>query len=126
MEYGGKAEVPEAPEKAADAKHTYIFKGWDADTENITADTAFHPVYESRDIGGTSGDSGSAKTYTVTFMDGNTVIDVQKVEAGKDASTPKNHPARMRNGGNGVLPGGKAIIKMLRKMKLCMHLLKTS
>ncbi len=90
VEYGGKAEAPEAPEKAADAQHTYIFKGWDADTENITADTAFHPVYESRDIGG---DSGSAKTYTVTFMDGNTVIDVQKVEAGKDASVPQN-PSR--------------------------------
>ena len=93
VEYGGKAEAPKAPEKEADAQHTYIFKGWDADTGNITADTAFHPVYESRDIGGTSGDSGSAKTYTVTFMDGNTVIDVQKVEAGKDASVPKN-PSR--------------------------------
>lgn len=93
VEYGGKAEAPEAPEKAADAQHTYIFKGWDADTENITADTAFHPVYESKDIGGDSGDSGSAKTYTVTFMDGNTVIDAQKVEAGKDASVPQN-PSR--------------------------------
>ena len=90
VEYGGKAEAPEAPEKAADAQYAYIFQGWDADTENITADTAFHPVYESRDIGGSS---GSAKTYTVTFMDGNTVIDIQKVEAGKDASVPKN-PSR--------------------------------
>ncbi len=111
VEYGGKAEVPEAPEKAADAKHTYIFKGWDADTENITADTAFHPVYESRDIGGTSGDSGSAKTYTVTFMDGNTVIDVQKVEAGKDASVPQNPSRPGEAWGKWIFTGWKGSYK---------------
>ena len=111
VEYGGKAEAPKAPEKEADAQHTYIFKGWDADTGNITADTAFHPVYESRDIGGTSGDSGSAKTYTVTFMDGNTVLDVQKVEAGKDASVPKNPSRPGEAWGKWIFTGWKGSYK---------------
>ena len=89
VKHGGKAEEPEAPEKAADSRYAYVFKGWDADTENITSDAGFHPVYEAKSLGGSgTEDIPDTDTYQVTFMDGGTVLDVQKVKAGKDASVP--------------------------------------
>ncbi len=90
VKHGGKAETPQAPEKAADSQYIYIFKGWDADTENITADSSFHPVYETRDHAGVT----SPGAFTVTFMDDERVLSVQKVESGKDASAPED-PARL-------------------------------
>ncbi len=92
VKHGEKAEAPQAPEKAADSQYTYVFKGWDADTENITSDTSFHPVYEAKSQG-SSGTDENAGTYQVIFMDGSTVLSVQKVKAGKDASAPAD-PAR--------------------------------
>lgn len=86
MKYGGSAKAPKAPEKAPDAKRTYIFKCWDADTENITADTRFHPVYKAK-----------ARTYTVTFMDGKKTLAVQNVKYGSAAKAPKK-PAKKADG----------------------------
>ncbi len=88
VKHGGKAEAPQAPQKAADGQYTYVFKGWDADTENITSDTAIHPVYKAESQG-----SGSTITYTVTFMDGESVLAVQNVRQGQDASAPAD-PSR--------------------------------
>lgn len=75
--HGGKARMPQAPEKEADKRYKYIFKGWDGDTEMITGDVKFHPVYGQE-----------TRTYKVTFMNGETVFDVQEVAYGADASVP--------------------------------------
>lgn len=86
VKHGGSAKAPKAPKKAPDAKHTYIFKGWDADTENITADTSFHPVYKAK-----------ARTYTVTFINGKKILSVQDVKYGSAAKAPKK-PVKKADG----------------------------
>ena len=75
--HGEAAELPEAPKKESTPQYSYTFKGWDGDTDNITGNVSFYPVYESK-----------TRTYTVTFMNGNKVVDKQTVEYGKGAATP--------------------------------------
>lgn len=76
--HGEDAEEPEAPKKESTAQYNYTFTGWSADTEGITGDTAFYPVYEAE-----------TRSYTVTFMNGSTVLDTQTVEYGDDATAPE-------------------------------------
>ena len=76
--HGEDAEEPEAPKKESTAQYNYTFTGWSADTEGITGDTAFYPVYEAE-----------TRSYTVTFMNGSTVLDTQTVEYGDDAAVPE-------------------------------------
>lgn len=80
--HGEDAEEPEVPEKEPTAQYNYTFTGWSADTEGITGDTAFYPVYEAE-----------TRSYTVTFMNGSTVLETQTVEYG-DAATAPAAPAR--------------------------------
>lgn len=75
--HGEAAEEPEAPEKEPTVQYTYIFTGWSADTENVTGDTEFRPVYDSE-----------TRSYTVKFMDGGTLLDTQTVAYGDDATAP--------------------------------------
>lgn len=75
--HGKDAREPEAPEKEPTAQYTYTFTGWSADTEGITGDTAFYPVYDAK-----------TRSYTVKFMDGSTVLDTQTVAYGDDAAVP--------------------------------------
>ncbi|MCM1144324.1 MAG: leucine-rich repeat protein [Clostridium sp.] len=82
IEHGKSAECPDAPQKQKTEQYTYTFSGWSGDTENITGNTGFYPVYDAR-----------TRSYTVTFMDGDTVLDTQTVLYGEAASTPKD-PAR--------------------------------
>lgn len=75
--HGEAAKEPEAPEKETTAQYHYTFTGWSADTGSITGNTDFYPVYDTKE-----------RFYTVTFMDGSTVLDTQTVEYGEDATTP--------------------------------------
>ncbi|MCM1193981.1 MAG: InlB B-repeat-containing protein [Acetatifactor muris] len=78
VEYGKSAEAPENPEKKADAWNTYIFAGWSGDYTSIHGDMTLRPQYEAE-----------ARSYTVTFVDGSTIIDRQTVKAGGTAELPK-------------------------------------
>ncbi len=80
--HGEDATEPEIPEKEPTAQYHYTFTGWSASTEGITGDTAFYPVYDA-----------GTRSYTVTFMDGDTVLDTQTVKYGEDAAVPDD-PAR--------------------------------
>lgn len=80
--HGEDATEPEIPEKEPTAQYQYTFAGWSADIENITGDMAFYPVYDAE-----------TRSYTVTFMDGGTVLDTQTVKYGEDAVAPDD-PAR--------------------------------
>lgn len=63
VEYGNPAHPPQPPEKEADAVYHYLFKGWSAETEHVTGSqnivAQFASIY---------------KEYTITFYDGENVI----------------------------------------------------
>lgn len=77
--HGEDAEIPDAPEKESTAQYSYIFTEWNGVTENITGNAAFHPIYNTQ-----------IRSYTVTFMDGDTVLDEQTILYGKAAKAPEN------------------------------------
>ena len=69
VEYGKDAKAPEA-----EAKEGYTLS-WDKEFTSIKADTTVNAVW-------------TVNKYTVTFKDGEQVIDTQEVEYGKDAEAP--------------------------------------
>ncbi|MBD5521253.1 MAG: leucine-rich repeat protein [Lachnospiraceae bacterium] len=77
--HGESAVIPDAPEKKATAQYSYTFTKWNGDTENIIGNTGFYPVYDAK-----------LRSYTVTFMNGDTVLDTQTVEYGKAATAPED------------------------------------
>lgn len=77
--HGEAAQEPEAPDREPSAQYHYFFTGWSGKTGNITTDMAFYPVYDT-----------TMRTYTVTFMDEDIVLETQTVEYGSDAKTPEN------------------------------------
>ncbi|MBD5135988.1 MAG: hypothetical protein HDT39_08510, partial [Lachnospiraceae bacterium] len=70
VEYGKDAKAPEA-----DAKEGYTLS-WDKAFTGIKEDTTVNAVW-------------TINKYTVTFKDGDTVLDTQTVEYGKDAKAPE-------------------------------------
>lgn len=68
--HGSAATAPEVPKK--DGK---TFKGWDKDFSNVTSDLTINAVYD-------------VHTFTVTFKDGEKVIETQKVEYEAAATAP--------------------------------------
>lgn len=78
VKHGEAAKTPEAPKKESTPQYSYTFKGWDGDTDNITGNASFHPVYETK-----------TRAYTVTFMNGDQMVDKQTVEYGQAATPPK-------------------------------------
>lgn len=68
--HGSAVTAPEVPKK--DGK---TFKGWDKDFSNVTSDLTINAVYD-------------VHTFTVTFKDGEKVIETQKVEYEAAATAP--------------------------------------
>lgn len=68
--HGDTATAPEVPEK--DGK---TFKGWDKPFDNVTSDLTINAVYD-------------VDTFTVTFKDGDTVLETQTVEYEAAATAP--------------------------------------
>lgn len=84
VEHGHSVKLPEAPKKEPDEQYEYFFTGWDGDTENVTDDTVFRPVYEAK-----------TRSYTVIFMSEGKILDKQSVKYGEAAvppSDPKKEP----------------------------------
>ncbi len=72
---GSSAIEPENPSRTG-----YNFIGWDKEFCNVTEDLTVSARYE-------------IQKFTVTFKDGDTVLEEQQVEYGKDAQPPRN-PSR--------------------------------
>lgn len=72
---GEAATAPAAPTKAG-----YVFAGWDKTFNNITSDLTVNATWRQAAI--------VPKTYTVTFMDGTTVLSKQTIAEGKAANAP--------------------------------------
>lgn len=70
VQHGSAATAPEVPEK--DGK---TFKGWDKPFDNVTSDLTINAVYD-------------VDTFTVTFKDGDTVLETQTVEYEAAATAP--------------------------------------
>ena len=68
--HGSAVTAPEVPKK--DGK---TFKGWDKDFSNVTSDLTINAVYD-------------VHTFTVTFKDGETVLETQTVEYEAAATAP--------------------------------------
>lgn len=70
VQHGSAATAPEVPEK--DGK---TFKGWDKDFSKVTSDLTINAVYD-------------VDTFTVTFKDGEKVLETQTVEYEAAATAP--------------------------------------
>lgn len=70
VQHGSAATAPEVPEQ--DGK---TFKGWDKDFSNVTSDLTINAVYD-------------VDTFTVTFKDGEKVLETQTVEYEAAATAP--------------------------------------
>ena len=70
VQHGDTVTAPEVPEK--DGK---TFKGWDKDFSNVTSDLTINAVYD-------------VDTFTVTFKDGEKVLETQTVEYEASATAP--------------------------------------
>ena len=70
VQHGSAVTAPEVPKK--DGK---TFKGWDKDFSNVTSDLTINAVYD-------------VHTFTVTFKDGEKVIETQTVEYEAAATAP--------------------------------------
>ena len=70
VEHGSAAEKPNDP-----AKEGYVFKGWDQDFSNVTSDLTINALFD-------------AAAYTVTFKNGDEVLDTQNVTHGQSATAP--------------------------------------
>ena len=76
--YGATPTCTE-PTKPADAQYTYTFAGWTPAVTEVTANATYTATYSS-----------TVNSYTITFMDGNTVLgDPQTVEYGQSATAPE-------------------------------------
>ena len=70
VQHGSAAPEPKVPEK--DGK---TFKGWDKPFDNVTSDLTINAVYD-------------VNTVTVTFKDGEKVLETQTVEYEAAATAP--------------------------------------
>ena len=73
VEYGTTpAYTGTTPTKAADAQYTYVFKGWDAEIVAVTGAATYNATF-----------STSGNKYTITFKNGEEVLQSTEVEYGE-------------------------------------------
>ena len=97
--YGTKpAYTGETPAKAATAQYTYVFKGWSPAVSNVTGDATYTAVFDA-----------VVNEYTVTWMNGDTVLATDSVPYGNmpvySGKTPvKEETSRYTYSFNGWTP----------------------
>ena len=83
VQKGNAATPPSNPTKPSSKYYDYVFNGWDKDYNLISGDTVITAKFKSVER--------EVKKYTVTFYNyDNTVLSVQEVKVGKDATAPSN------------------------------------
>ena len=71
--YGTTPEYNGAtPEREGDAQYSYTFSGWSPSVDTVTGDITYTAVYEQ-----------TLKEYTITWMNGDTVLKVESVAYGE-------------------------------------------
>ena len=82
--YGEKpAYTGATPTKAATAQYTYIFKGWSPAVSNVTGDATYTAVFDE-----------IVNEYTVTWKNGDTVLQSGKVAYGEKPSYTGDTPTK--------------------------------
>ena len=82
----------ETPTKAEDVYNTYTFDGWQSSADNQVYAAGSLPKISS-DVTYTAHFAGTAKTYTVRWLDhDSTVLATQSYEAGQTPSYPNENP----------------------------------
>ncbi len=86
VEYGNMPTAPEAPAKINTAEYTYTFAGWDSDGDSkadtvtaVTGAVTYMAVF-----------TATRNTYTVTWKNGDTVLETDNIEYG---ATPEYNGA---------------------------------
>jgi len=77
------AYTGETPVKAADTQYTYTFKGWDKDIAAVTGNVTYTATYAE-----------SARTYTVTFKNGDSVLQSGQVAYGQTPAYTGETPVK--------------------------------
>ena len=82
--YGTKTAYTGAtPTKAATAQYTYVFKGWSPAVSNVTGDATYTAVFDA-----------VVNEYTVTWMNGDTVLQSGKVAYGEKPTYTGDTPTK--------------------------------
>ena len=82
--YGTKpAYTGATPTKAATAQYTYVFKGWSPAVSNVTGDATYTAVFDA-----------VVNEYTVTWMNGDTVLQSGKVAYGEKPTYTGDTPTK--------------------------------
>ena len=82
--YGDKPTYTgDTPTKAATAQYTYVFKGWSPAVSNITGDATYTAVFDA-----------VVNEYTVTWMNGDTVLQSGKVAYGEKPTYTGDTPTK--------------------------------
>ena len=82
--YGEKPTYTgETPTKAATAQYTYVFKGWSPDISEVTGDMTYNALFDT-----------ITNKYTVTWMNGDTVLQSGKVAYGENPTYTGETPTK--------------------------------
>ena len=84
LDYGTVPEYyGQTPTKPDDAQYSYTFRGWSPQITVVTQDAIYSAVFDSK-----------IRTYTITFMDGDQVLQSTEVEYGAMPQYNGNEPSK--------------------------------
>ncbi len=82
--YKDAPNLPDPPVKPSTEEWDYEFKEWDKNTDQITGETTFHPIYEP-----------ISRYRTINFYNGDgSLLNTQQVLLGNNATLPSTNPTK--------------------------------